>query len=383
MAIRQNFPGRDEMTFFDVITRGLKRRPIRTGLTLLGISLGIAAVVALIGLSRGLVTSWTAGMKERGTDIVVHNMRGSLTPKPFPAATRDRIAHLPGVAATCMILVDLMSVETAELMIVSGREWDCFAWENLKLVSGRMPKDQNERAILLGTTAADILKKKVGDTVQIETEELAVVGIVNGGAFVENSSIILSLPMLQQITGNHDQISAIDVRVTPGVNDAGIRGLCAEMSRLIPEARAEPAGQHIANSEGYRVINGMSWGTSLLAILVGVLGVTNTMLMSVFERKQEIAILLALGWKRSRIVQMILWESLMLGFFGGIIGVLVGIVGVQMMKMAPAIRGLLEPNLSAGLMLMAIAIAVFVGVLSGLYPAWRSSRVEPSLALHG
>jgi putative ABC transport system permease protein len=383
MAIRQNFPGGDEMTFFDVITRGLKRRPIRTGLTLLGISLGIAAVVALIGLSRGLVTSWTAGMKERGTDIVVHNMRGSLTPKPFPAATRDRIAHLPGVAATCMILVDLMSVETAELMIVSGREWDCFAWENLKLVSGRMPKDQNERAILLGTTAADILKKKVGDTVQIETEELAVVGIVNGGAFVENSSIILSLPMLQQITGNHDQISAIDVRVTPGVNDAGIRGLCAEMSRLIPEARAEPAGQHIANSEGYRVINGMSWGTSLLAILVGVLGVTNTMLMSVFERKQEIAILLALGWKRSRIVQMILWESLMLGFFGGIIGVLVGIVGVQMMKMAPAIRGLLEPNLSAGLMLMAIAIAVFVGVLSGLYPAWRSSRVEPSLALHG
>jgi putative ABC transport system permease protein len=383
MAIRQNFPGRDEMTFFDVITRGLKRRPIRTGLTLLGISLGIAAVVALIGLSRGLVTSWTAGMKERGTDIVVHNMRGSLTPKPFPAATRDRIAHLPGVAATCMILVDLMSVETAELMIVSGREWDCFAWENLKLVSGRMPKDQNERAILLGTTAADILKKKVGDTVQIETEELAVVGIVNGGAFVENSSIILSLPMLQQITGNHDQISAIDVRVTPGVNDAGIRSLCAEMSRLIPEARAEPAGQHIANSEGYRVINGMSWGTSLLAILVGVLGVTNTMLMSVFERKQEIAILLALGWKRSRIVQMILWESLMLGFFGGIIGVLVGIAGVQMMKMAPAIRGLLEPNLSAGLMLMAIAIAVFVGVLSGLYPAWRSSRVEPSLALHG
>ena len=73
----------------------------------------------------------------------------------------------------------------------------------------------------------------------------------------------------------------------------------------------------------------------------------------------------------------------MLGFFGGMIGVLVGIVGVQMMKRAPAIRGLLEPNLSTGLMLMAIAIAVFVGVLSGLYPAWRSSRVEPSLALHG
>src|SRR6478672_11101150 len=126
MAIRQIFPSRHGLSLVDVITRGLKRRQIRTGVTLLGISVGIAAVVALVGLSRGLVASWTAGMKSRGTEIVVHNMRGSLTPKPFPAATRDRIAHLPGVAATCMILVDLMSVENAELMIVSGREWGCF-----------------------------------------------------------------------------------------------------------------------------------------------------------------------------------------------------------------------------------------------------------------
>jgi putative ABC transport system permease protein len=380
MAIRQNFPRTNNMTFFDVVTRSLKRRPIRTGLTLLGISVGIAAVVALIGLSRGLVTSWTAGMKSRGTDIVVNNMRGSLTPKPFPATTRDRIAHLPGVSATCMILVDLMSIENAELMIVSGREWGCFAWDNLKLVSGRMPKDQNERAVVLGTTAADILKKKVGDTVQIETEELAVLAIVDGGAFVENGSLILSLPLLQQITGNQDQISAIDVRVTPGTD---IQRLCAELNRLIPEARADPAGEHIASSEGYRVINAMSWGTSLLAVLVGVLGVTNTMLMSVFERKQEIAVLLALGWRPSRIVRMILWESALLGFFGGIIGVLLGIIGVQSLKMAPAVRGMLEPDLRTNLMLEAVAIAVFVGVLSGLYPAWRSSRVAPSLALHG
>jgi putative ABC transport system permease protein len=310
-------------------------------------------------------------------------MRGSLTPKPFPASARDRIAHLPGVAATCPILVDLMSVETAELMIVSGREWGCFAWDNLKVVSGRLPNDANERAVVLGTSAAEVLKKKVGDTVQLETEELPVVGIVDGGAFVENGSIVLSLPLLQQITGNQDKISAIDVRVTPRMDDAGIERLSAEMSRLIPEAHAENASEHLLHSQGYRVIHAMSWGTSLLAILVGVLGVTNTMLMSVSERKQEIAVLLALGWKGSRIVRMILWESALLGFFGGFIGVLLGIIGVQVMKNMPAIRGLLEPDLSPGLMLMAIAIAVVVGVCSGLYPAWRSSQVAPSLALHG
>jgi len=135
---------------------------------------------------------------------------------PFRQSTRDRIAHLPGVAGTCNILVNLMSVETAELMILSGREWGGFAWDNLKLVSGRMPNDQMEKAVVLGTTAAEILKKKVGDTVQIETEELAVVGIADGGAFVENGSIVLSLPLLQQITGNPDKISAIDVRCDSG-----------------------------------------------------------------------------------------------------------------------------------------------------------------------
>lgn len=370
------------MTFFDVIVRGLIRRPVRTGLTLIGISVGIAAVVALIGLSRGLVTSWSSGMKSRGTDIVVHNLRGSLTPKPFPASTRDRIANLPGVAATCDILVDLMSVENTELTIVSAREWGCFVWDNLKLVSGRMPTDEKERAVVLGTSAAEVLKKKVSDTVQIETEELTVVGIVDGGAFVENGSIILSLPLLQEITGNQGKISAIDIRVDAGLDNVAIQKLCVEMSRLIPEAHAEVATAHLEHSQGYRVINAMSWGTSLLAILVGVLGVTNTMLMSVFERRQEIAVLLALGWKRTRIVRMILCESAMLGFCGGIVGVLLGVVGVNVMKNTPAIHGLLEPDLSVVLMLEAVAIALFVGVLSGLYPAWRSSRLTPSLALN-
>src|SRR3954467_3629428 len=206
------------MTFLNVVTRGLQRRPIRTGLTLLGIAVGIAAVVALIGLSRGLLTSWTAGMKSRGTDIVVHNMRGALTPKPFPASTRDRIVNLPGLAATSQGLVELMSIENAELMVISGREWGGFNWGNLKLVSGRLPRDATERAVVLGTTAAEVLAKKVGDTLQLETEELAVVGIVDGGAVVENGSVILSLALDQEISGNHGKINIIDLRVIPGTS---------------------------------------------------------------------------------------------------------------------------------------------------------------------
>ena len=371
------------MTFFTVVTRGLIRRPVRTGLTILGISVGIAAVVALVGISRGFSKSWETGMKARGTDVVVSNMGSSLVPKPFNASVRDRIANLPRVGATCGILVDLMSVEDSQMIMVSAREWGCFSWENLKLISGRMPHDAAEPAALLGRTAADVLKKKVGDKIQIETGELSVVGIVDGNAWVENGSVILALPVFQEITGNRDKINIIDIRVTPSTSAKEIDRLCEQINKLVPEGRAVVAGEHISNSQAYRMVQAMSWGTSLLAVLVGVLGVMNTMLMTVFERTQEICVLLALGWRRGRIIRMVLWESALLGLLGGLAGVVIGAVGVKVMGTTPAIRGLLEPDLSVGLLTISVAIAVAVGILSGLYPAWRSSRLMPSRALQG
>lgn len=370
------------MTFFTVVTRGLMRRPVRTGLTIVGIAIGIAAVVALVGISRGFETSWKTGMKSRGTDIVVSNMGRGLTPKTFGASVVERIARLPHVAETCALLVDLISVEKADMMIVSARQWRGFSWKNLKIVSGRLPNDDAERAVVLGKTAAEVLVKKVGDTLQLETEELAVVGIVDGGAVVENGSVILSLPLLQEITGNQGKINIIDLRVTPGTTKEELTRLCEQITGLVPEARAVIAGEHIRDSQAYRMISAMSWGTSLLAVLVGVLGVMNTMLMTIFERTQEICVLLAIGWNRSRIVRMVLWESALLGFLGGVLGVLIGVVGVKLLVTTPAIRGLLEPDLNPQLLVMAVAIAVVVGVFSGIYPAWRSSRFTPSHALH-
>jgi putative ABC transport system permease protein len=278
--------------------------------------------------------------------------------------------------------VDLISVEKADMMIVSARQWGGFCWKNLKIVSGRLPNDAAERAVVLGRTAAEVLGKKVGDTLQLETEELAVVGIVDGGAVVEDGSVILSLPLLQGITGNQGKVSIIDLRVTPGTGKEEMARLCERITGLVPEARAVIAGDHIHNSQAYRMISAMSWGTSLLAVLVGVLGVMNTMLMTIFERTQEICVLLAIGWKRSRIIRMVLWESALLGFLGGVGGVLIGVMGVKILVTAPSIRGLLEPELNPQFLVMAVAMAVVVGVFSGIYPAWRSSRFTPSHALH-
>jgi putative ABC transport system permease protein len=371
------------MTFLTVVVRGLMRRPVRTGLTLVGISIGIAALVALVGISRGFEKSWEIGLKARGTDVVVSNMSTALTPKPFSVSVRDRIAQLPNVSSTCALLVELMSIEDAQMMILSAREWGGFAWNNLKLVSGRMPLDANEPAVVLGQTAAEVLKKKVGDMIQIEASELSVVGIASGGALVEDGSVILSLELFQEITGNQGKISVIDIRVPPTATEKDVKELCENINQLFPEVRAVVVREHLSSSQGYRMVRAMSWGTSLLAVLVGVLGVMNTMLMTVFERTQEICVLLAIGWKRGRIVRMVLCESALLGFLGGLVGTLMGAAAVKLLQNTPAIRGLLEPDLGVGLLTTSVAMAIFVGVVSGLYPAWRGSRLAPARGLRG
>jgi putative ABC transport system permease protein len=309
-------------------------------------------------------------------------MSGGLMPKAYDASVEDGIAKLPHVAQTTAVLMKMLSVEDAPMMMISGREWGGFTWDKLKVIEGRLPRDGSERVVVLGRLAAQVLNKKVGDTVQIELDELPVVGIVDGGAVVENGAIILPLQVLQQVTQNEGKVNFVNIRVAPDTTKEQVAGLSEEIKRKYPEVRAMVASEVVNSNQGFRIARAMSWSTSLLAIVVGVLGVMNTMLMTVFERTHEIGILLAVGWKRRRIVYMVMLESALLGLLGGVLGVALGAAGLRILETTPFIRGLLEPDLSLRLMIISVAIAIFVGVVSGVYPGWRSSRLSPSIALH-
>ena len=371
------------MNFLHVIFRGLWRRPVRTGLTVFGIAIGIAAVVTLVGMASGYEKSVVKQLDVAGIDVIVSNMQGGIMPKAFDQSVREAVASMPGVAAASATLMQMLSVEDAPMMVVSGREWGSFIWDQLRVVEGRMPRDASERAVVLGTLAAGVLGKKVGDPIQIETAELEIVGIVDGQSVVENGAVILALPLFQEASGYEGRINFVNVRTAPDVGDAGVAALCRAIQAAHPGLRAVKSAEVVGTSQGFQVAQAMSWSTSMLAIAVGILGVMNTMLMSVFERKHEIGVLLALGWQRSRIMSLILCESAAMGLLGGIVGVILGAATLAVLQFAPDIRGLLEPDLSWSLAARAVLIAVAVGILSGLYPAWRSSRLSPSVALQG
>ncbi len=366
---------------FTMALRNLARRPLRTLFTALGVAIGISAIIAIVGISAGMESSWEKALKARGTDLVVSSKSSGMMPTPMDMELTARVAASPGVADATGILWQQLSIEDGPMVVVSGREWGGFGWNNLKIVRGRLPRDAAEKAVVLGLTAAEILGKNLGDTVQIELEEFEVVGVIDGGAVVENGSIAVSLPWLQTACGLTGKISFINVRLSQPVSEAAARDIGRRIEAAVPGVRATLAGETLAASRSFQMMRAGSWATSLLATLAGVFGVMNTMLMAVFERTREIGILAALGWRRGKIIAIIMIESVALCLSGFLLGTAMGLLMLAGLARSPLLRGTLEPQVSTNLLLGALAVSILVGVVSSIYPGWKSANTPPGVAL--
>lgn len=370
------------MSFLTVVWKNLLRRRTRSLLTLAGIAIGVAAVVALTSIAWGFELSWQRAYLARGTDLIVLKVTSqSPMPTPFSLEKKAELLLLPHVQQVNGLLSDLVSIEGAPTMLVYGWELDGFLWEHLHLKAGRLPADNAEETVVLGVVAADILQKSVGSTIQIETGDYTVCGIFDSGALVENGAVIMALPQLQRVTDNAGKANFLNLRLTPGTTPQELEQLRATIKGRFPGFNAFTAGEVAQNNTAIQVAKAMSWATSLIALVVGAVGVMNTVLMSVFERTHEIGILLAIGWHRSRIVRLILYESMALSFLGGVAGIGLGFAAVKLLQVSPLMRGKIEGEISLGLFALALAIALALGTLGGLYPAIRGSRLHPSEAL--
>ncbi|MCK4470893.1 MAG: ABC transporter permease, partial [Anaerolineae bacterium] len=130
-----------------------------------------------------------------------------------------------------------------------------------------------------------------------------------------------------------------------------------------------------------RTMEEMIGQISFLAVFIGAVGMLNTMLMSVLERTREIGVLRALGWRRGRVLRMILQEGLALGAVGGVCGILLGLGLAWGMSQMPGMGEMVDPRYSPELFARALVVALITGVIGGLYPAWRATRMRPVEAL--
>lgn len=370
------------MSFLTLILKNLMRRRSRSVLTLIGIAIGIAAVVAFTSLARGFERSLGNVFRARGTDLIVTRANArSAIPPAFPDTAKADLLALPHVHRVAGVLCEIFSVEVAPTVIVAGWEHDTPGWDHLKLVKGSWLAKEARKQVILGALAAESLEKSVGDTVQIETGEFAVAGIVSSAAFAENGAIIMALEDMQQLTSRENQVNFIDVWLDAGTPETAREALPGLIRDKIKGLTAFSPGTIAQSGQTIQMARAMSVATSVLALVIGAVGVMNTLLMSVFERIQEIGVLLAIGWGRLRIMMMILLESVVLSLFGGLAGGVLGIVAMRVLQATPWIHGKFEGEVAPGLFGLGILVALALGALGGLYPAWIGSRMSPANAL--
>ena len=370
------------MSFLALILKNLIRRPSRSLLTVLGIAIGIGAVVALSSLAWGFERTWENTYKARGIDLVVAKpVTHSGLPGLFSETTKGDLLRLPHVREATGLLADLFSVEDSTGVLIAGWEERSFLWDHLTLEQGRWPDAAGGKVVAIGTLAAESLGKSLGAKVQLETAEFTVVGIFSSPALAENSAIIMNLSEMQTLTDSRGRINVLEARLDPDTTPADLESIRLHVRKHFKDLTAFAPREVPQADVGIRLAKAMSLATSLIALVVGATGVANTILMSVFERVQEIGILLAIGWRRPRILGMILTESVLLSCSGGVAGCVLGIVTVKLLQFIPFIHGKIAGEISWPLVAAAFLVAPLLGVLGGLYPAWMAARMSPTTAL--
>jgi putative ABC transport system permease protein len=247
---------------------------------------------------------------------------------------------------------------------------------------GRRLIATDSKHVLLGERLAISLDKKVGDKMTIfDNETYNVAGIYKSPTVYENGSMVVLLGDLQRFMGHQGQVSGFAIVVDHPQDRAEIERVRRDIEALGKNVEATPTAEFVNSTTEIRFVHAMAWITSAVALVIGAVGMLNTMVMSVFERTNEIGILRAIGWGRWRVVRMILMESILLSLTGGIVGTL-GAVGLaRVLAKQPAVAGVIDSYIAPSVIALGFAIALCVGLLGAAYPAYRGAQLLPTEAL--
>jgi putative ABC transport system permease protein len=344
--------------------------------------MAIGAFVGLVGFSRAFEREWLRIYSSSGIDIAV--IRQTFLNTTLDESAADKVKALPMVEQAAPMIYNIMDLTPDVNALVYGWKADSFELHSLRLLSGRPFRD-GQPEVMLGDLLASNLGKKPGDTLELQGSPFKVVAVYHGSSALEAGAVIMPLDQLQKLSSLEGKVSTIHVRLRPapaGESPEAYQQRAEEaIEAVLPGLRAVPAAERASNNQLVRLAHASAWGTSLIALLIGVLGIANTMAMSVFERTREIGILRALGWKRWQVLILIQLEASVLGLGGGILGILVGWCALRLLAVLPQTASLVSASFPVSLLAEALGIALLAGLAAGAFPAWRGARLSPVEAL--
>jgi len=388
--------------------QAIRRNAMRSFLTVLGIVIGVGAVIAMVTIGNGTTAKVTADLAKLGSNLLFVRPgqfgpgRASTDAKAFSVRDVDALkTQLAGVRAVAPVAQKSFTVIYGgenRVTVVTGTDLDYFVTQDWMLASGRQFLEGEIRggraACILGQTVREKLfgrSDPIGQTIRVKNVSCEVIGLLEpkgqSSTGTDQDDIVL-LPLRayhRRLAGNTD-IGSINISARDGVDTAKVQ---ADTERLLRERRNLQRGQEddfsvrdmkqLAQTTAgtTAMLTGLLGAVAAVSLLVGGIGIMNIMLVSVTERTREIGIRLAIGALEGQVLLQFLVEAVVLSLFGGLVGVLLGL-GLAWVATA----GLQVPfQTDPAIVLIAFGFSAFVGVVFGYFPARRAARLDPIEAL--
>jgi putative ABC transport system permease protein len=388
--------------------QAIRRNALRSFLTVLGIVIGVGAVIAMVTIGNGTTAKVTADLAKLGSNLLFVSPgqfgpgRASSEAKSFNArdieAMKGQLTGVKAVAPVSQKSVTVVYGSENRITVVTGTDNDYFITQDWNLSAGRQFFEGELRGgragCIIGETVRDKLFGRadpIGRSMRVGNVSCEVIGLLvakGQSSFGTDQDDIVIMPMRafhRRIAGNTD-ISRILVSAKDGVDTSKVQ---ADIERLLRERRNITPGKEDdfsvrdmkqivqATAGTTAMLTGLLGAVAAVSLLVGGIGIMNIMLVSVTERTREIGIRLAIGALERQVLTQFLVEAVVLSLFGGLIGILIGFGLAGIATHGLQVPFIIDPTI----VLIAFVFSALVGVVFGYFPARRAARLDPIEAL--
>lgn len=383
------------MNLYNISLNNLRRRKTKMLFLVIGLTIAVTTVVTLVTVSEVMNAEIANKLDEFGANILIVPKSDELSLNygglvvsgvavdvqklsEGDAAKIKTIKNSDNIKIVAPKLLNVAPVVQRNVMIVGvdfPQELQLKKWWKL---TGEPPS--NNRQAIIGSEIKDQLQLEIGQLFQIKGDDFTVAGILEPTGSQDDAVVFIDLKTAQRLFGKPNEVSLIEVAAL--CYDCPIEEIVRQTSERLPGAKVMAIRQTIESKmEAMHRFEHFSYGISAVIILVAALIVMTNMTASVNERTREIGVFRAIGFRRTHIMRIILTEAFLTSFLAGLMGYGVGLVVSRLVTPMLTMNGGGEISLNYVLLGFSVALAVLVGLLSSIYPAYNASRLDPTVAL--